>query len=101
MSWTCFLTDNYSDPRSRTAGAMWPYAQNGESPGYLLRLPNGRLWNVTGKSTNGSKWTVTGDAPNLTARPSIHCPTDEIGVGYHGWLTDGELSDDLEGRNYE
>ncbi len=100
MPTQCFLTDNYADPRSRLPGAMWPYTRRGERGGYLVRLPNGRLWEVTGKSTDGTYWTVTGEAPMLTARPSINCLTDEVGIGYHGWLTDGVLSDDLEGRTY-
>lgn len=46
----------------------------------------------TGKE-NG--WTVTGEVPNITVSPSINA------VGsYHGWLQNGILSDDLEGRIY-
>jgi hypothetical protein len=39
-------------------------------------------------------WKVTGEVPLLTAYPSIGKPD------YHGWLKDGVLSDDLEGRTY-
>jgi hypothetical protein len=41
-------------------------------------------------------WTVTGAAPNLTCSPSINAIGD-----WHGWLQNGVLSDDVEGRTYE
>lgn len=47
-------------------------------------------------SSNGvSGWEVTGELPNITLRPSIGA------VEYHGWVTDGVLSDDIEGRTYD
>lgn len=58
-------------------------------------------WCVDAQSTDGSGqytghgWTVTGEVPNITATPSINMPGR-----YHGWLTNGILSDDLEGRTY-
>lgn len=46
-------------------------------------------------SSNGvSGWTVTGELPNITITPSIGA------ADYHGWVTDGVLSDDIEGRTY-
>ena len=40
-------------------------------------------------------WTVTGDAPKITVHPSINY------VGsYHGYLTDGVITDDVEGRSF-
>lgn len=65
------------------------------SPIYVA-TPGG-MWCIDGKASNaqdGSGWVVTGEAPNITARPSISMHR------YHGWLTNGELSDDLEGRTY-
>lgn len=44
---------------------------------------------------NREGWTITGTPPNLTATPSIHAVGD-----YHGWLRDGVLSDDVDGRTY-
>lgn len=44
----------------------------------------------------GDGWTVTGEAPNITMHPSIN-----IGGTYHGWLQNGILSDDCEGRTYD
>ncbi len=58
-------------------------------------LPNGNHWCVDQRESGGTNgWTVTGVPPCITARPSI------LSVDYHGWLTDGVLSDDLEGRTY-
>jgi hypothetical protein len=61
-------------------------------------LPNNHLlcvdYKYTGKE-NG--WVVTGEAPNITTMPSINSFANP---GYHGWLKDGILSDDLEGRKY-
>ena len=41
-------------------------------------------------------WTVTGEAPRITVQPSINAVGD-----YHGWLVDGVLSDDVEGRLFQ
>ncbi len=40
-------------------------------------------------------WTVSGELPNITVNPSINC----IGI-YHGWIRNGEISDDCEGRKF-
>lgn len=62
----------------------------------FITLPGGAEWCPDMVSSeSGQGWTVTGDLPNITVRPSV----DQIGR-YHGWLTDGVLSDDLEGRTY-
>ena len=43
----------------------------------------------------GSCWTWTGSAEDgtLTASPSLHCPKNKGGCGFHGWLENGELRD--------
>lgn len=61
-------------------------------PPIMVLCPNGSMWCVDQKSSNGNGWTVTGEIPNITAMPSIVVP------GYHGWLKDGEFSEDIEGR---
>lgn len=61
-------------------------------PPITVLCPNGRLWCVDQCSSNGSGWVVTGEAPRITVRPSIAVS------GYHGFLTDGVFSDDLDGR---
>lgn len=80
--------------------AFWLHAASqyaGRSPDgrvLMLYLPDGYSWIIDGPSSNGDGWQRTGPPPLITARPSILSP------GYHGWLTDGVLSDDLDGRSY-
>jgi hypothetical protein len=89
------------------AGAMWetPYLnhdsftstffkESGRPQPIMVMLPDGYQWCMDQTASNGPGWDVTGTPPLCTARPSILSP------GYHGWLTDGVLSDDLEGRTY-
>jgi hypothetical protein len=46
-------------------------------------------------SSNGvNGWTVTGTFPKITVTPSIGSS------GYHGFIRDGYLEDDLEGRAF-
>lgn len=63
----------------------------------VVCLPNGEHWCVDlapdGKPRS-SGWKVTGTAPRLTAYPSI------AKGNYHGKLTNGVLSDDMENRAY-
>lgn len=81
-------------------GAMWdaPWMADAwagpDGRALYLRLPDGHDWFVDGPSRSGGHWERTGEPPRITARPSIASP------GYHGWLTDGVLSPDLEGRSY-
>lgn len=122
MPYPLFVIDDLKEKSRRwEPGAMWfieSYGPDGEHRGVFLDsmasleykrdwadkrspicvcLPGGGWWTVDQKPSNGSEsgWTVTGDAPNLTAQPSINAE----GL-YHGWLKDGVLSDDLEGRTY-
>ncbi len=59
-------------------------------------------WCVDAQSTDGNGnftghgWTVTGLPPNITVSPSINFPGS-----YHGWLTDGVLSGDIDGRKFD
>lgn len=59
-------------------------------------LPGGAEWSPDLLSSESSQgWTTTGELPNITVHPSVH----QIGR-YHGFVTDGVLTDDLEGRTY-
>jgi hypothetical protein len=50
----------------------------------------------------GHGWTITGEVPNITASPSLGIGRDDQGSWcYHGWLRNGVLSDDIEGRKYD
>ncbi|MHB1953562.1 MAG: hypothetical protein ACYCOU_07395 [Sulfobacillus sp.] len=90
---------------------VWPWAQdillsdyyrqhNAHRKPLMVRLPNRDFFLVDSKCVSQEcgwygGWTVTGDAPLITVAPSINL------VGrYHGWLKNGVLSDDVEGRKY-
>lgn len=100
MPWSCQIVEGLKF--EATPGDMWR-ADNGD---WLVCLPNGGTVNITAKFPDGSSWTVTGEAPNFTVSPSIRCfeIVHADGVmwrqGWHGWLQDGVLSDDCEGRTY-
>ncbi len=65
-------------------------------PPLCVVLPSGDWFAVDGTaSDNDHGWTVTGNPPNITVSPSINA----IG-SYHGWLQNGVLSDDCEGRRF-
>lgn len=55
-----------------------------------VKLPGGPEWII---DRHDRKWTRTGEPPNVTVTPSIN----HQGV-YHGWLTNGALTDDVDGR---
>jgi hypothetical protein len=86
------------------AGAMWDAAwladhwHGADGRCLMLKLPDGSEWVIDGPAGNAPGkipgWERTGTPPLITARPSILSP------GYHGFLTDGVLTDDLEGRTY-
>jgi len=93
----------FNSPHAAPAGAMW-YApwfgepwQGPDGKTLMVRLPSGHDWCVDGPSSSGGGWTRTGTVPNITAMPSIW---DRRPNGYHGWLQNGVLTDDLEGRTY-
>ena len=67
---------------------------------YVMRLPGGGEWAIDAVSTSGGRWQRTGEAPRFTVRPSILSYGSATRKRYHGFLTDGVLSDDLEGQTY-
>lgn len=110
MSWQCFMvkfspqggnwfeladgtTVNFSD---LAPGAMW-----WEDEDLVVKLPSNTDWNIDrGARINATignarvpQWSRIGTPPMVTAMPSIN----HMGQ-YHGWLKDGVLSDDVEGR---
>lgn len=98
MPTQCFLGE-FMDKRP---GAMWTLKMHGtDETHWVVRLPNGGFFDINSKSSTDRKpWTVTGEAPNLTCRPSIVHQGSKYVKGWHGWLTNGVLSDDVEGRAY-
>jgi hypothetical protein len=63
--------------------------------GLYVMLPARCLWNMNETTSKGARWTVTGKPPNVSATPSINF------VGkYHGYVTNGVVTDDVEGRKF-
>jgi hypothetical protein len=75
---------------------------NKKEPHLIVILPNGGEFDLTHAADTSKPvfWEVTGEAPNITVSPSIDRPDGWLGLGWHGYLKDGVLSDDLEGRSY-
>ena len=69
-------------------------------PGYGGHCLDQEWWPyMPGRDHDG--WEITGDPPQITASPSLGIGKDVNGRwAYHGWLRDGFLSDDIEGRTY-
>lgn len=63
-------------------------------PGRVLFVVDACTYAQGGPGPHG--WTVTGTPPKLTVQPSI-----DLSRTYHGWLRDGVLTDDCEGRHYD
>lgn len=68
-------------------------------PPYVIVLPNRVAWcpdshPVVGGEFASGGWDVEGDIENLTVSPSINMPQ------YHGWIKDGYVTADIEGRTY-
>jgi len=77
-------------------GAMWwdePSVEK-ERPHLWVKLPGGLDFDLDGRSSGGGGWKRRGNPPDVTVTPSIAVP------GYHGWVTGGYVSADLEGRSY-
>ena len=72
-------------------GAMF-YDRLDDPPSLHVKIPGGADWNI---DRHDRRWTRTGEAPCVTVTPSIN----HQGV-YHGWLRDGVLTDDCEGRTF-
>lgn len=67
-------------------------------PPLMVCLPNGTFWCIDTVPRKGdSGWTVTGSPPNITVWPSIY-NAPGTPRAYHGFLTNGVLSGDVEGR---
>jgi hypothetical protein len=104
MPWTCRIVSNHRE--AKQPGDMWKPETKGRIA-WLVRLPNGGVFDIFGKSSDGTGWQVTGEAPNFTLSPSInaldirHQDGTLWRKGWHGWLQSGVLSDDCEGRTYE
>lgn len=65
-------------------------------PGRTLFCVDGQCWKQeNGQTVYYGGWKVTGEAPLITVEPSIL-----IGGSYHGFLQNGVITDDCEGRKF-
>jgi len=67
----------------------------------MVRLPNGFEFCLDWKASHAgnSGWVVSGEAPNITTSPSINMFPKDSG-GWHGYIRNGAIDDDLNGRRY-
>lgn len=67
---------------------------------WQIMLPGGREWEMTGpswdKGKQGPAWAISGTPPLVTAHPSINIPGR-----YHGFVQNGIVTDDCEGRKFD
>lgn len=125
MSWRCKLFQSWEEAEKHYGtfrvpiGTMWFSPDYREHPDFLsshyheqwadkrdplfVCLPGGVDFCVDSRPTmqshrqNGG-WNVTGDLPdllNITVSPSIL-----IGGGYHGYIRDGVVTDDVDGKTF-
>jgi hypothetical protein len=115
MPYQCFMIKELSERRK--PGAMWYgdatlFSERELSANYKrdwkgkreplwVKLPGGMQfcldWIASG--ANGSGWDITGEAPNISISPSINYLSGRKN-GWHGWIQNGILGDDYEGRTY-
>lgn len=94
MSWTCFLVgpnedgEGGQDWERQQIGAMWKEHRYDGSIVWLISLPSNRVFASDTAERGG--WTWTGTPPNVTIRPSINIPD-----GWHGFVTDGVISNGI------
>lgn len=76
------------------------FQNNSHRDPLLVWLPGRTLFCVDGKCWKDGAyyggWVITGEAPNITVHPSIN-----IGGSYHGWLQNGVIGDDVDGRKFD
>ncbi len=83
--------------RELTIGAMWEDHERG----LCVKLPGctyGNIWAMREPSTQTppTNWNVSGTPPLVSATPSINF----VGI-YHGFVTNGVVTDDCEGRKFD
>jgi hypothetical protein len=114
MSWPCFMVEKAKGATSadgKTTPAM--FKRDGVLIPWKDLPPGAMFYDFDGELTvklpgyhcafrpfserdGGNPWTVTGDAPNLTIHPSINAVGE-----YHGYIVNGVLSDDVDGRKFD
>lgn len=77
------------------------WQHNTRRPPLVVLLPGPNYFMVDGQCYSSEKgyydaWTVSGKTPVITVSPSIH-----IFGRYHGWLKDGVIGNDVDGRRFD
>jgi hypothetical protein len=78
------------------------FRQSGRDHVIFVRLPGGFDWSPDLTESSDLQpgrpmgWAVVGDLPGITVHPSVNA----VGF-YHGFIADGVVGDDLEGRTYD
>lgn len=68
----------------------------------VVCMPDGRYFCIDGRACDherdyyGEGWLVQGTLPDITITPSIN-----LVDSYHGWIKNGIITDDCEGRRYD
>lgn len=86
MGWKLHIAD-FEDRKQ--IGAVWSYPSQPDR--VFITLPCGSAFPADGHHETADPWRVTGELPNISMQPSIR-----VHGGWHGFITDGVLSDDLE-----
>lgn len=118
MSWKCFKVTRVPRQVTRDDGRTFTHVfVTDEGKEYVGEdnLPIGAMWQGQDSHVWGIKlpgecglnrfcpeleydhhhWTVTGSVPRITVTPSVDCKGQ-----YHGFITDGVVSADIEGRKF-
>lgn len=114
MSWPIRLHD--ARPESPQIGDMYPapwmldahwdevlsdeFKRGSRKVPLVVRLPGGYDFCIDSRARSngvayGDGWHPTGEGAAITLTPSIN-----IGGLYHGWIQNGVISDDCEGRTF-
>lgn len=94
--WPAPWLDDQPDKKSAWISPEFRRDHQGKRPPMVVVLPGYGEWCIDDKmSSTGSGWTVTGEPPNVTLSPSVNA----VGA-YHGWIQNGVISDDCEGRRF-
>lgn len=125
MPWTCRLIlepeldeHGHIDMSKREVGDMWYlnlpqeellkrnltaqyFSKNSNRKPLVVLLPGKTYFLIDGKCFNHQRgyydgWEVNGDPPNITVSPSIN-----IEGRYHGFLQNGVIGDDVDGRKFD
>lgn len=84
-----WMEDIKNNPYASPKGEVW-----------AVQLPCMTEWLVYSKPTNGGGWDIQGELPMITVSPSILLVGHDY-KGYHGYIREGVISEDVEGRLFQ